>query len=83
MSCEALVNIWFHSDSKGTQRLVLLTIADEADEKGFCRINFPNVAQKANLSISALHKVVDALLARQYLREIEPDIYQIVFKGSR
>lgn len=82
MSCDAMVQVWFFSDSKGIDRLVLLTIADEADEDGYCRINFSNVARKAALSIEELEKVVDGLINGGHLKQLKDGVYQIVYKGA-
>ena len=49
MSIEAMSWVWKHSKTKGSERLVLLALADNANDNGVCWPSIATIARKANL----------------------------------
>ena len=70
MSIEALNADWKHSKSKGSRRLVLLALADYADDKGGCWPSFDTLAKKCNMS---RRYVIDCMADLEKMGEIEKE----------
>ena len=61
MSVKLLSWVFEHSPTSGNERLVLLVLADEADDEGFCFPGFPRIAMKANIHRATAIRVVRRL----------------------
>lgn len=69
MSIHIIGEVWDHSRSRGTARLVLLALADNADRQ--TRIAWPGVEDLAKRTRVSERSVQRALRALEGLREIE------------
>lgn len=61
MSIDAMGAVWGHSEHKGSELLVMLAMADNADELGFCFPSYPHLAAKTRLSERQVRRIVTAL----------------------
>ncbi|MEU3963227.1 helix-turn-helix domain-containing protein [Streptomyces buecherae] len=74
MSSEARDWVWTHSRSRGTARLVLLSIADRvADEQCIAWASLASLATRANASRSTVRDALDRLLDSGELEQL-PDL---------
>ncbi|MCM2579722.1 helix-turn-helix domain-containing protein [Streptomyces meridianus] len=72
MSGEARDWVWEHSSSRGTARLVLLSIADRvADEQCIAWASLTSLAERANASRSTVRDAIDRLLAGGELEQLD------------
>lgn len=75
MSIKIMSLVWESSVGKGTKRLVLLALADSANDEGVTWPHMATIARKANCGLSSARKAVaeleaDGLLART-MRRVE------------
>jgi hypothetical protein len=61
MSVRVLTWVWDHSASQGTDRLVLLALADSADDSGSCWPSMLTLARKARVSERTVRRSVRTL----------------------
>ena len=61
MSLKAIQYVWDNSKSKSTNRLVLIAIADNANDNGDAFPGIDGIAKKANMSIKAVQLSIQAL----------------------
>ncbi|MFK4688236.1 helix-turn-helix domain-containing protein [Streptomyces pristinaespiralis] len=72
MSSDAREWVWEHSSSRGTARLVLLSIADRvADEQCIAWASLASLAVRANASRSTVREALDRLLASGELEQLD------------
>jgi len=62
MSLEASKAVWEHSQAKGTARLILLSLADHADEDGVAWPSLSRLAKMANVHVSNISKNLNILI---------------------
>ena len=62
MSLEAYRDVWEHSKAKGTARLILLALADHADENGVAWPSLSRLAKYANVHVSNVSKNISRLI---------------------
>lgn len=61
MSIDVMKRVWDHSQSRGTTRLVLLSLADRADEDGIAWPGIRNIAKRANIQDRQAQRALRAL----------------------
>lgn len=73
MSIAAMVNVWQSDDTKGGERLVLLALADSANDDGYCWPSIAHLAKKCNMSPQAVRRFLARLeLAHKIKRIFRP-----------
>lgn len=68
MSIKAMVEVWEHSQHRSSRLVVLLALADWANDDGWCWYSIESIARKARLGT---RQVVNALRAVQESGELE------------
>lgn len=68
MSIKVMSRVWAHSQQKGGELLVMLALADFANDAGECWPSIPVLAQKARLSVRQTQRVLSALEVAGELR---------------
>jgi hypothetical protein len=72
MSSEAREWVWEHSSSRGTARLVLLSIADRvADEQCISWASLSSLAKRTRASVSTVREAIDRLVHAGELEQLE------------
>ncbi|MEU5833068.1 helix-turn-helix domain-containing protein [Streptomyces diacarni] len=72
MSSEAREWVWEHSESRGTARLVLLSIADRvADEQCISWASLSSLAKRTRASVSTVREALDRLLKAGELEQLD------------
>ncbi|MER7684530.1 helix-turn-helix domain-containing protein [Streptomyces sp. NPDC097610] len=72
MSSDAREWVWEHSTSRGTARLVLLSIADRAaDEQCIAWASLASLSERANASRSTVREALDRLLDNGELEQLD------------
>ncbi|MGC0328051.1 DNA-binding MarR family transcriptional regulator [Streptomyces sp. SAI-170] len=72
MSSDAREWVWEHSSSRGTARLVLLSIADRvADEQCIAWASLASLAERVNASRSTVREALDRLLDSGELEQLD------------
>ncbi|QFQ97308.1 helix-turn-helix domain-containing protein [Streptomyces phaeolivaceus] len=72
MSSEAREWVWEHSSSRGTARLVLLSIADRvADEQCVSWASLSSLAQRTHASVSTVREAIDRLVHAGELEQLD------------
>jgi hypothetical protein len=61
MSLDVMTAVWKHSDAKGTDLLLLLALADNADDEGFCFPSYPYLAAKTRMSDRTVRRRISEL----------------------
>lgn len=61
MSLDVMTAVWKHSDAKGTDLLLLLALADNADDEGFCFPSYPYLAAKTRMSDRTVRRRITEL----------------------
>lgn len=64
MSIRVMTRVWDYADASGGELLVLLALADFAEDSGICYPIVATVAKKARLSERQAHRVLSDLTAR-------------------
>ena len=72
MSVKATTWVWYESNSQGADRLVLLALADFADESGQCFGSWGTLQRKTKLARSTIARCIKRLEACGELSLIEP-----------
>jgi hypothetical protein len=67
MSIKIMNQIWEHSKQKGSSLLLLLAIADHADDDGYCWPGIENLAQKIRMSDRQTTRILEQLEKRREL----------------
>ncbi len=62
MSVRTLSRVWEHSKVRGTLLLLLLAIADFADDLGFAWPSIPTLAAKARISVRTIQRLLRRLV---------------------
>ena len=63
MSIKVMSHVWEHSQSKGTELLLLLAIADHAADDGYCWPNLETLAGKIRMATRTVRRCVKELEA--------------------
>ena len=71
MSIKLMSAVWERDDLTSTQKLVLLALADWANDEGLCWPSIDRVAVKASLTSRGVQKTIRALEEMQFLRKEE------------
>lgn len=71
MSIKLMSAVWERDDLTSTQKLVLLALADWANDEGLCWPSIDRVALKASLTSRGVQKTIRALEEMQFLRKEE------------
>jgi hypothetical protein len=61
MSIQATVRVWETSRARGSELLVLLALADEADEWGLAHFQENHLASRCRVSTTELHEILRRL----------------------
>lgn len=64
MSIKIMSAVWDEPDTKGSERLVLLALADNANDEGFCWPSLETIARKCNISRRFVVRLLDSLEER-------------------
>jgi DNA-binding transcriptional regulator YhcF (GntR family) len=72
MSAKATNWVWEESQSTGSARLVLLALADWANEKGICFGSYRGLAKKTRLSVATVTRSLRELEAAGEVKQLEP-----------
>lgn len=70
MAIELMNRIWWREDLDASEKLVLLSLADRADDEGVCWYAVETICRKSSLSRRGVQKVLARLCARQLLRKV-------------
>ena len=70
MSIKALNWVWKNSTTKGSERLVLLAIADNADDSGKAWPSLSTIAEKCNLSRRYIIRILDSLEQGGHIKKV-------------
>jgi hypothetical protein len=72
MSAKATNWVWEDSQSTGSARLVLLALADWANEKGICFGSYRGLAKKTRLSVATVTRSLRELEEAGEVKQLEP-----------
>lgn len=61
MSIKVMTEVWEHSQQEGGALLVLLALADHANDQGYCWPSVPTLAKKARLSERHVRRILSDL----------------------
>ncbi len=61
MSIEVMSAVWKNAPVKGGDLLVLLALADHANERGMCWPSIPTLAEKSRLSERQVYEIIGRL----------------------
>jgi hypothetical protein len=78
MSIKLMTAVWDREDLSSTQKLVLLSLADWANDEGLCWPSIERVAKKSSLKKRAVQLAIRSLEEMQFIRREE-----VVGKGNR
>lgn len=89
MSLDISKLVWSYKDLRGSEKLVLLAIADYADKSGFCWPSIDTIADKAGLKRRQTQTIVASLEKAGYLKIDRPKTgrthtsrYTVLQKGA-
>lgn len=71
MSVHVASTVWRYSKATGAELLVLLSLADQADDDGKCWPSIPNIAKRCRVSERSVHRYLAALVELGELRKEE------------
>ena len=69
MSITLMSRVWGNTNTKGSERLVLLALADMANDDGFCWPGFDHLARKCNLSKRFVIRLIGELENKGLIRK--------------
>lgn len=78
MSIKLMTAVWEREDIASTQKLVLLALADWANDEGLCWPSINRLAVKASLTTRAIQKAIRSLEQMGFIRREE-----VIGKGNR
>jgi hypothetical protein len=78
MSIKLMTAVWDREDLSSTQKLVLLSLADWANDDGLCWPSIERVAKKSSLKKRAVQLAIRSLEEMQFIRREE-----VIGKGNR
>lgn len=67
MSIQAMTWVWGLNELPASETLVLLVLADQANDEGFCWPNQETIAKKARCSVRSVKRAIDSLKKSQLL----------------
>jgi helix-turn-helix protein len=70
MSIKVMTRVWDHSRHKGSQLVLLLALADHADDDGVCWPATPHLAQKIRMSERQTQRILDTLIASKEIAHL-------------
>jgi len=88
MSLLALTNVFYNSQADGSARLVLLAIADCADDQGIAWPSLPTLALKAHISKQTARRQIAELMALGELEVVrkgngrQSTVYRVIFQQN-
>lgn len=71
MSVRVMADVWADAPVEGGELLVLLALADWADDDGVCWPGTAAIAKKSRLSVRHVKRVIDALVERELVELLE------------
>jgi hypothetical protein len=78
MSIKLMTAVWDREDLSSTQKLVLLSLADWANDDGLCWPSIERIAKKSSLKKRAVQLAIRSLEEMQFIRREE-----VIGKGNR
>ena len=78
MSIKLMTAVWERGDLSSTQKLVLLSLADWANDEGLCWPSIERVAKKSSLKKRAVQLAIRSLEEMKFIRREE-----VIGKGNR
>jgi hypothetical protein len=78
MSIKIMTAVWDREDLSSTQKLVLLALADWANDEGLCWPSIDRVAKKSSLKKRAVQLAIRSLEEMQFIRREE-----VIGKGNK
>ena len=78
MSIKLMTAVWDREDLSSTQKLVLLALADWANDEGLCWPSIERVAKKSSLKKRAVQLAIRSLEEMQFIRREE-----VIGKGNK
>jgi hypothetical protein len=78
MSIKIMTAVWDREDLSSTQKLVLLALADWANDEGLCWPSIERVAKKSSLKKRAVQLAIRSLEEMQFIRREE-----VIGKGNK
>ena len=78
MSIKLMTAVWDREDLSSTQKLVLLALADWANDEGLCWPSIERVAKKSSLKKRAVQLAIRSLEETQFIRREE-----VIGKGNK
>lgn len=87
MSVYISADVWRHSKAKGAALLVLLSLADQANDDGQCWPKVEQIAERCRISRASVHRHLDQLRELEELKwenrsaESRPNLYTITVKA--
>lgn len=86
MSVSASAWVWANSQAKGTARLVLLALADQADDNGRCYPSVAYIARKCRIAVRTAHDALETLtVLGEVVREPRPGhstVYRLALSAA-
>jgi hypothetical protein len=70
MAIELMNRIWWREDLDSSEKMVLLALADRADDEGVCWYAVETICRKSSLSRRGVQKIIGRLCDRQLLRRV-------------
>ena len=87
MSTHVTSVVWRHSTVVATAKLVLLALADQANDDGWCDIGQDNLAERTGMARRTVQRQLDTLLeageVEVHAREGYPNLYRVTVGGVR
>lgn len=90
MSIKLMAQVWDEAKSSGSELLVLLALADHANDNGVCWPSIPRLAKRARLSERQTQRVIQKLHAQGYIEIISkgdgrshPTVYRLCIKDDK
>jgi hypothetical protein len=68
MSVKIMARVWAHSSVKGAELVVLLALADSADDDGVTSLDLAALSEKTHFAIARLQRVLDRLKVKGGLK---------------
>lgn len=87
VSLSATSQVWAHSRQESGNLLVLLALADYADDEGFCFPSVPSLAGRARITVRHCQRILAGLVASGELVKLETGggakstRYRVIFRG--
>ena len=71
MSIKIMTQVWETADSKGSELLLLLALADSANDQGVCWPSLPTLAKKTRMSRRYVIGLINSLVEKGWVKRID------------